>query len=145
LLAEQLRPNHPEFQFTFHNPLRVSSLGLIKLLFLSGLKYGNDETFADDVQRQFSSQSKTPNRGVKQAGFLVLRLSSMPSVLIESGFISNPTEANYLSSEEGQQPEVGLLWEVPLAVDAAEQVGRDVLKAEGSRERLQVPGGHGQG
>jgi N-acetylmuramoyl-L-alanine amidase len=59
--------------------------------------------FADDIQHQFKSRNDSPNRGVKQAGFLVLRMSSMPSVLIETGFISNPTEANYLNSEEGQQ------------------------------------------
>ena len=60
-------------------------------------------TFADDIQKQFQSQLKTANRGVKQAGFLVLRQSSMPSVLIETGFISNQAEASYLSSNEGQE------------------------------------------
>jgi N-acetylmuramoyl-L-alanine amidase len=60
-------------------------------------------SFADDIQRQFDSRTATVNRGVKQAGFLVLRQSSMASVLIETGFISNPTEASYLKSEEGQQ------------------------------------------
>lgn len=60
-------------------------------------------SFADDIQRQFRSIPASPNRGVKQAGFLVLRQSSMPSVLIEAGFISNPTEANYLKSDDGQQ------------------------------------------
>ena len=59
--------------------------------------------FADDIQRQFHSRINSLNRGPKQAGFLVLRQSSMPSVLIETGFISNPNEANYLKSEEGQQ------------------------------------------
>lgn len=60
-------------------------------------------SFADAIQNQFKSHLSTPDRGVKQAGFLVLRQSSMPSVLIETGFISNTTEAGYLSSEEGQQ------------------------------------------
>ncbi|MGE5395121.1 MAG: N-acetylmuramoyl-L-alanine amidase family protein [Candidatus Saccharibacteria bacterium] len=60
-------------------------------------------SFADAVQQQFKTHISTDNRGVKQAGFLVLRQSSMPSVLIESGFISNPAEANFLNSEEGQQ------------------------------------------
>jgi len=60
-------------------------------------------SFADAIQQQFKTRLGTSNRGVKQAGFLVLRQSSMPSVLIEAGFLSNQAEANYLSSEEGQQ------------------------------------------
>lgn len=60
-------------------------------------------SFADAVQQQFKTRISTENRGVRQAGFLVLRQSSMPSVLIESGFLSNQAEANYLSTEEGQQ------------------------------------------
>jgi len=60
-------------------------------------------SFADDIQHQFKSRIESPGRGVKQAGFLVLRMSSMPSVLVESGFISNKIEANYLSSEDGQR------------------------------------------
>jgi N-acetylmuramoyl-L-alanine amidase len=58
---------------------------------------------ANALQKQFGLILKTPNRGVKQAGFLVLRQSSMPSVLIEAGFLSNQTEANYLNSQIGQQ------------------------------------------
>ena len=60
-------------------------------------------SFAWDIQRQFQSRINSSNRGPKQAGFLVLRMSSMPSVLVETGFISNPAEATYLKSEEGQQ------------------------------------------
>jgi N-acetylmuramoyl-L-alanine amidase len=58
--------------------------------------------FADHIQQQFNSKLSGSNRGVKQAGFLVLRESSMPSVLVETGFISNPNEARYLMSEAGQ-------------------------------------------
>ncbi len=58
---------------------------------------------ADAIQQQFSSRINSPNRGVKQAGFLVLRLASMPSVLVEAGFLSNFNEANYLNSELGQR------------------------------------------
>jgi len=60
-------------------------------------------SFADDIQHQFKGRLESSNRGVKQAGFLVLRESSMPSVLVETGFVSNPAEANYLKSNEGQQ------------------------------------------
>lgn len=59
--------------------------------------------FANDIQHQFMARIQSPNRGVKQAGFLVLRLASMPSVLVEAGFLSNNAEANYLKSDEGQQ------------------------------------------
>jgi N-acetylmuramoyl-L-alanine amidase len=60
-------------------------------------------SFADAIQQQLKNNQESSNRGVKQAGFLVLRMSSMPSVLIETGFISSPSEAAYLSSETGQQ------------------------------------------
>ncbi len=42
------------------------------------------------------------NRGVKQAGFLVLRKAAMPSILIELGFITNPDEESYMCSQSGQ-------------------------------------------
>jgi N-acetylmuramoyl-L-alanine amidase len=59
--------------------------------------------FADAIQNQFKARLETNNRGVKQAGLLVLRQSSMPSVLIEVGFLSNQAEANYLNGDEGQR------------------------------------------
>ncbi len=58
---------------------------------------------ADAIQQQFQSRIESPNRGVKQAGFLVLRQSSMPSVLVEAGFLSNNIEASHLNSAAGQQ------------------------------------------
>lgn len=58
-------------------------------------------TFAQHVEKQF--KTKRPSRGVKQAGFLVLWRTSMPAVLIETGFLSNPNEEDYLNSSGGQQ------------------------------------------
>ncbi len=58
--------------------------------------------FAGSVQHQLVDVLHMPNRGVKQAGFLVLYKTAMPGVLIETGFISNPKEEKYLLSEKGQ-------------------------------------------
>ena len=54
------------------------------------------------VQHQFRERARRVDRGVKQAGFLVLYDVTMPSVLVEAGFLSNPTEEEYLMSETGQ-------------------------------------------
>lgn len=59
-------------------------------------------TFASFVQEQFRERVKRTDRGVKQDIFLVLWKTTMPSVLIETGFISNLTEEKYLMSEQGQ-------------------------------------------
>lgn len=56
---------------------------------------------ARHVQRGFRSAGRH-DRGVRQAGFLVLREAAMPSVLIELGFISNPSEESYMLSSTGQ-------------------------------------------
>ena len=58
--------------------------------------------FAAGVQQQFRDRVGRTDRGVKQAPFLVLHQTTMPSVLIENGFISNPDEQNFLASELGQ-------------------------------------------
>ena len=57
---------------------------------------------ASFVQNSLSSKLKRKNRGVKQAGFIVLHQTYMPSVLIETGFITNLKEGKYLSSYRGQ-------------------------------------------
>ena len=54
------------------------------------------------VQKQFKERVGRRDRGVKQAGFLVLRKTTMPSILIELGFLTNPAEEDYLNSENGK-------------------------------------------
>lgn len=53
------------------------------------------------VQKEFKHRCKRVDRGVHQAGFLVLKASAMPSVLVELGFISTPEEERYLNTEAG--------------------------------------------
>jgi N-acetylmuramoyl-L-alanine amidase len=57
---------------------------------------------ASNIQNQFKNRAGRADLGVKQAGFWVLYMTSMPSVLIETGFITNPEEEKYLTSKDGQ-------------------------------------------
>jgi N-acetylmuramoyl-L-alanine amidase len=57
---------------------------------------------ASTIQNTFVSDLKRKNRTVKQAGFVVLKYSYMPSVLIETGFLTNKKEGAYLNSSKGQ-------------------------------------------
>ncbi len=55
------------------------------------------------VQKRTCAATGRQDKGVKQAGFLVLRETSMPSCLIELGFISTPDEERFLNSQRGVQ------------------------------------------
>lgn len=54
------------------------------------------------IQKQFKERVGRRDRGVKQAGFLVLRKTTMPSILVELGFLTNPSEEDFLNSENGK-------------------------------------------
>lgn len=60
------------------------------------------EKFAGLVQQELAKRLKIRNRGVSQAGFYVLIGASMPNVLIETAFISNPAEETLLQSSTSQ-------------------------------------------
>jgi len=59
-------------------------------------------SLANLIQTDFRDRASRKDRGVKQAGFLVLWKTSMPSVLVEVGYLSNASEEKYLNSQEGQ-------------------------------------------
>ncbi|MEZ4952559.1 MAG: N-acetylmuramoyl-L-alanine amidase [Saprospiraceae bacterium] len=58
--------------------------------------------FAEKVQGQAKNQAGMKDRGVKQAGFLVLRYATMPSVLVETGYLTNSTDEAFLMTDAGQ-------------------------------------------
>ena len=58
--------------------------------------------FASTLQSNFKKLAQRHDRDVRQAGFLVLRETSMPSVLIEVGYLSNKTENSFLMTSEGR-------------------------------------------
>lgn len=69
--------------------------------FLQDKYMSQSVSFATMIQQQFRQSARRVDKGVHQAGFLVLRETSMPSVLIELGYITNPTEEAYLLSDNG--------------------------------------------
>ncbi len=59
--------------------------------------------FAKNVEEGFKNNAGRRSKGVKQAGFVVLKQTTMPSVLIETGFLNNRTEGAFISSDDGQE------------------------------------------
>ncbi len=62
----------------------------------------HSEKFAELLSDAWPRETKLRSRGVKQAGLIVLIGASMPGVLIETGFLTNPRDAKYLKSKRGQ-------------------------------------------
>lgn len=59
--------------------------------------------FARRVEEEHLRYAGRKSKGVKQAGFLVLRENAMPSVLVEAGYLTNAKEAEFLGSRSGQE------------------------------------------
>lgn len=89
-----------ETKYEGYDPNSVESFIIFSLMQNTYLKQSTE--YASLLQDQFRDRVGRFDRGVKQAGFVVLWRSTMPSVLIELGFITNPAEEKYLVSAEGQ-------------------------------------------
>lgn len=96
---------------------------------------GQSIYLADLVQKNFTNDLHRVNRGVKQAGFLVLRQTVMPSVLIEAGFLTNEEEGAYLSSSNGQKQISRAI--VEAVVDYKNSVNYDLLEEIGQEVHLE--------
>ena len=86
--------------FASYDPTSPESLIAIKIQQSEYLE--SSLLFGGFVEENFVKKDKRFSRGVMQKNLHVLRLNAMPSVLIETGFISNPDDAAYLASENGQ-------------------------------------------
>ncbi|MGS2740623.1 N-acetylmuramoyl-L-alanine amidase [Sinomicrobium sp. M5D2P17] len=84
-------------QYDINSPESVIGLTIMQEEFL-----GQSIRLAKFLQDNFTVKLKRKNRGVKQAGFIVLHQTFMPSVLIETGFLSNKNEKSYLASKKGK-------------------------------------------
>lgn len=79
-----------------------SDEGFIFTNIFQNITMNNSLKFAAHVQKNFKEKAGRNDKGVKQAGFLVLWKTAMPSVLIETGFLTNPSEHDFLGDEKGQ-------------------------------------------
>ena len=84
--------------FDPNNPESVISLVLMQEEYLD-----QSINAANFIQESFVKNLKRKNRTVKQAGFIVLKYTYMPSVLVETGFLTNKSEGKYLNSKKGQK------------------------------------------
>jgi N-acetylmuramoyl-L-alanine amidase len=83
--------------FDPNNPVTYIALSLRENVFLE-----QSADLAKHVQDFFKTQLGRKDRGVKQAGYYVISFTNMPSILIELGFLTNPTEEDYLQSTSGK-------------------------------------------
>ncbi len=114
----ELEDNH-EQHYTFDPN---SPEGHIMISTMQNANLDQSISLASGVQEQFESRVQRHNRGVRQAGFYVLYRTTMPSILIELGFLSNAEEEKFLNSELGQDYMASAIYraikEYKLEVDA---------------------------
>lgn len=89
--------------------------------------------FGSFVEGNFAKKDKRFSRGVKQQNLHVLRLNAMPSVLIETGFISNYDDAMYLGSDKGQNEIAESIYDAILSYKKA--IGRNDAIAKSEVEK----------
>jgi N-acetylmuramoyl-L-alanine amidase len=88
-----------ETKYEGFNPSSPESV--IGLTLMQNIYLENSLKMASYVEENFKKENRL-SRGVKQDGFVVLVQTAMPSVLIETGFLSNNQECKYLASDDGQ-------------------------------------------
>ncbi len=95
-----LEENHEE-EYEGFDPTSPESY--IMFNFMQKAFIGNSLVLADQIETQFRDRVGRKSRGVKQGPFYVLWTPSMPSVLVELGFLSNTEEEKFLMSQQGKE------------------------------------------
>lgn len=94
LMEEGYKQNYQDFD---GSPEAIIAMSITQAEYLK-----QSADFASKVQKQFKALGRK-DRGVKQAGFLVLYKTTMPSVLIETGFLTNAAEEKWLANDANQE------------------------------------------
>lgn len=106
-----LEQNHKE-KYEGFDPKSPQSYILFSLYQSAFL--ANSAKLAGKIEKEFGVTNSRHSRGVKQAGFLVLWKTSMPSVLVETGFLTDTTDAYYLKDERGR---IDTAWGIFTAIE----------------------------
>ena len=96
LLEDNWETNYEKLDAS--NPAAIIALRAYQDAFLE-----QSISIADEIQHQFEGRVKRRTRGVKQQPLAVLRGSTMPAVLVELGFLTNPGEEDFLQSNRGKE------------------------------------------
>lgn len=99
-------------------------------------------TLAEWIQDEFRTRVGRVDRGVRQSGFYVISFTTMPSVLIETGFLTNPDEEDFLNSKKGQEYMASAIYRAikkyimsieDLAPDQVGKAGDDAIESDTSK------------
>jgi len=96
LLEDNYEENYEGF-----DPKSPESYMMFNLM--SKVYFENSVSLADNIETQFKNRVGRKSRGVKQGPFYVLWTPSMPSILVELGFLSNSNEERFLMSQKGKE------------------------------------------
>lgn len=107
---------------------------LIGLIILQEEYLEQSIKIASYVQDNFTKQLKRNNRSVKQGPFWVLHNTYMPSVLIETGFLTNKQEGDYLNSKKGQQEMASAIAKSTLDYYNTVKTSYDITVAENQQQ-----------
>jgi len=92
---------------------------------------------ASYIQNNFTKKLKRVDRGVKQAGFAVLHQTYMPSVLIETGFITNRSEGDFIGSKTGQEKMATAIYDA--IMDYKKHLDENMVAEEKPKPKIKQP------